>query len=145
MDHSQSEVSSPDEVRPPLRSTERITGADTSSKDVALQSMLATALDCVVGALEATIDPTGVTFHRVPGSARARMADLGLDFASMWTSGVRIEALTDASVLELDVHFMQFTYGMTSTGTTVDVVVDGRLRDPVRAVEDSIVQVDRAT
>ena len=65
-------------------------------------SVLNPALDCVVGCLEMTTNAAGIVFQRVPGTARTRMADPALDFASCVPSGVRLEMLTDAPAIELD-------------------------------------------
>lgn len=111
-----------------------------------MRSVLNSALDCVVGAVETTADPTGVVFHRVPAAARARLADPTLDFVSSVPSGVRFEALTDAEVLELDVELTHVVLpGMDSPGTTLDLVVDGTLREPVHTMRETVVVLDLGT
>ncbi len=109
-------------------------------------SVLNAALDCVVGALETVREPTGITFHRVPASARAQMSDLVLDLMSAVPSGIRIEALTDSAVIELDVELTHAEFrGMASVGSVFDLVVDGAMRDPVRTFEETIVTFDPVT
>ncbi|MFI7341020.1 SGNH/GDSL hydrolase family protein [Streptomyces sp. NPDC050085] len=111
-----------------------------------MQSVLNSALECVVGAVETTADAAGVVFHRVPAAARARLGDPALDFMSSVPSGVRIEAFTDAAVLELDVELTHLVLeGMESPGTALDLVVDGTLREPVRTTRESVVVVDLRT
>jgi hypothetical protein len=103
-------------------------------------------LDCVVGAIDRVVDPSGVTFHRSPAVGRARLGDFTFDFMSAVPSGVRIEALTDASALELDVALTKALLpGMTSSGSPFDVVVDGDLRAPVIAADQTVILFDPAT
>ncbi|MFH0175976.1 SGNH/GDSL hydrolase family protein [Streptomyces cacaoi] len=103
-----------------------------------MHSVLDRALDCVVGALGKTTDTTGVTLHRSPDSGRARLADRAFDFNSAVPSGVRLEMLTDATELELDARLtVVLPLGMPSTGSVFDLVVDGELREPVVATEES--------
>lgn len=111
-----------------------------------MRSVLKQALDCVAGAVETASDETGVVFHRVPSSARARLAEPTLDFMSAVPSGVRMEALTDAAFLELDVSLTHLVMaGTDSPGTTVDVVVDGTLRETVHTAQETVLTLDLRT
>ncbi|MDQ0584222.1 SGNH/GDSL hydrolase family protein [Streptomyces rishiriensis] len=111
-----------------------------------MHSVLDRALDCVVGALGKTTDPTGVTLHRSPDSGRARLADRAFDFNSAVPSGVRLEMLTDATDVELDALLtVVLPLGMPSAGSVFDLVVDGELREPVVAREYGRVYFDPAT
>ncbi|MET7656308.1 hypothetical protein ABZT00_36610, partial [Streptomyces sp. NPDC005486] len=129
-----------------------------------MHSVLDLALDCVVGALGKTtepsdpIDPTdpadpteparpaGVTLHRSPERGRAQLADSAFDFSSAVPSGVRLEMLTDATELELDARLrVVLPPGMPSAGSVFDLVVDGELREPVVATEQSLIFLDPAT
>ncbi|QNS08183.1 GDSL-type esterase/lipase family protein [Streptomyces xanthii] len=111
-----------------------------------MRSVLNLALECATGAVEAAADGTGVAFHRVPAAARAQLADPTLDFMSTVPSGVRIEALTDAAVLELDVDLTHLVVqGTSSPGTAVDVVVDGALREAVRTTRETVLVIDLRT
>ncbi|MFI1922125.1 SGNH/GDSL hydrolase family protein [Streptomyces sp. NPDC020377] len=111
-----------------------------------MHSVLDRALDCVVGALGKTTDTTGVTLHRSPDAGRARLADRAFDFNSAVPSGVRLEMLTDATELELDARLtVVLPLGMPSGGSVFDLVVDGELREPVVATEQSPVFFDPAT
>ncbi|MBC9711091.1 lipase [Streptomyces sp. TRM66268-LWL] len=109
-------------------------------------SVLAAALACVRGAVETTADDAGVTFQRVPAAARARIADPTLDLMSAVPSGVRLEVLTDATVLELDADLTHLVpMGEESPGTALDLVVDGMLRAPVHAGRETVVHIDYRT
>ncbi|MFD9396355.1 SGNH/GDSL hydrolase family protein [Streptomyces sp. NPDC060000] len=132
-----------------------------------MHSVLDLALDCVVGALGKSTESTGsgesvgsarsagsggptefagVTLHRSPDSGRARLDDRAFDFSSAVPSGVRLEMLTDATELELDARLsVVLLPGMPSAGSVFDLVVDGELREPVVATEQSPVFLDPAT
>jgi lysophospholipase L1-like esterase len=111
-----------------------------------VRSVLTEALAGVVGALETAADADGVTFHRVPALARTRQADMFIDFMSATPSGVRIEALTDAASLELDVRLARALLpGAESPGTAFDVVTDGVLQAPVRATEETLIRYAPST
>ncbi|MBB3733997.1 SGNH/GDSL hydrolase family protein [Nonomuraea dietziae] len=111
-----------------------------------MQSVLQAALACVVGAVETTTDPSGVTFHRSSSTVRARLDDMGLDSMSAVPAGIRMEALTDASALILDVQLTEFLMlGATSSGSAFDLVLDGELRDPVTTTEQTLVVIDPVT
>lgn len=110
-----------------------------------MQSVLTSAMACVVGALE-TESTNGVLFHRTPRAARARMTDPFLNYHSSVASGVRIEALTDSSTLEIDVELQHMALpGLVSKGSTFDVVIAGELRDPVRTSNERLILLDPAT
>ncbi|MCF2531132.1 SGNH/GDSL hydrolase family protein [Yinghuangia soli] len=111
-----------------------------------MQSVLAPALDCVVGALETDVEATGVTFHRTRHSARVRFADPAFDFVSATPSGVRIEMLTTAAQVELDVVLTTLVPpGLPVADTLFDLVVDGVLRAPAGTSVQTVVRVDPDT
>jgi lysophospholipase L1-like esterase len=111
-----------------------------------MQSVLEAALGCVAGAVETTADASGVTFHRSSAMTRARLGDLAFDFMSAVPSGVRIEAVTDASVLEIDAELTKILMpGMAATGTAFDLVIDGEPREPVIADEQSLILLEPGT
>ncbi|GAA1748884.1 SGNH/GDSL hydrolase family protein [Nonomuraea bangladeshensis] len=111
-----------------------------------MRSIREAALGSVAGAVEPASDTTGVTFHRSSGTTRARLGDLGFDFMSAIPSGVRIEAMTDATALELDVELTKILMpGTAATGTAFDLVIDGDLREPVVTDEQNLIVVDPAT
>ncbi|MGW2910348.1 SGNH/GDSL hydrolase family protein [Streptomyces asoensis] len=111
-----------------------------------MHSVLDPALGCVVGALGKTTGAAGVTLHRSPDTGRARLDDRAFDFSSSVPSGVRLEMLTDATALELDVVLsVVLLPGMPAAGSVFDLVVDGELREPVVATGQSPVYLDPAT
>ncbi|SEH02986.1 GDSL-like Lipase/Acylhydrolase family protein [Nonomuraea solani] len=110
-----------------------------------MRSVRNAALRCFAGAVEPVTDATGVTFHRSCGTTRARLGDLGFDFMSTVPSGVRFEAFTDASVLELDVDLTKVLTPGVTVGTAFDLVIEGDLRAPVIADEQTLIVLDTAT
>lgn len=111
-----------------------------------MRSVLVPALDCVVGALETTVDAEGVVFHRAPASTRSRLADPALDFMSATPSGVRFEMWTDAEELELEVALTRAAPpGLPVPDTVFDLVVDGILHEPVGTSRQTVVRVDPLT
>ncbi|MFG3020014.1 SGNH/GDSL hydrolase family protein [Streptomyces sp. NPDC048254] len=111
-----------------------------------MRSVLALALDCVVGALEKTPGPAGVALHRAPGPGRAQLADTGYEIVSTMPSGVRLEMLTDATEIEVDARLTQVVMaGSEPSDAVFDLVVDGELRAPVTSSDQTLVHVDPAT
>jgi hypothetical protein len=112
-----------------------------------MKSVLQDALRCVVEAVETTTATDGgVTFHRSPASARARLGDPSLHLPSAVPSGVRLELLTDAPAIDLEVHLARLVFGdAPSTGSTFDVVVDGVLSEPVRTLQETVLRVKPPT
>lgn len=111
-----------------------------------MNSIVHRLLDCVVGILDLSVDRDRVVFHRSLRTARHRLGDPSFDFMSSVPSGVRVEALTDASHIELDVALTrQLLPGRTSDGSTFDLVVDGSLCAPVTVTNEAYALVDPAT
>ena len=108
-----------------------------------MTSVLDEALRSVRGALETASGPDGVTFHRSPALGRGRLGDPAFNRSSSVPSGVRLEVLTDASVLELDVTLARLMDSDSAPGgSTFDVVVDGVLLEPVRVLTEIAPPVD---
>ncbi|MFV2196746.1 SGNH/GDSL hydrolase family protein [Nocardiopsis sp. LOL_012] len=112
-----------------------------------MPSVLAPLLDCVVGAIETAQGPSGAVFHRTPATGRALLGEPRFDQMSATTSGVRIEALTDAPEIELDVRLtVRLPRGTRPEGGgAFDAVVDGRLHEPEVVDTATVVVVDPAT
>ncbi|MEV6350600.1 SGNH/GDSL hydrolase family protein [Actinoplanes sp. NPDC051851] len=108
-----------------------------------MRSVLTTVLDAAAGALEVVPGPDGAVLHRSSRTTRSRLTDPGFDFMSAVPSGVRIEADTDAHVIELDVELTKVLLaGTTSAGAAFDLVVDGVLRAPVVTTEETLIVMD---
>ena len=110
-----------------------------------MQSMLKSALECVVGALTTEV-AEGVTFHRTPAAARAQMGDPFLTYHSSVSSGIRIDAVTDCRALELDVEIRHIVVpGVPSKGAAFDLVIDSELREPVWTDQERLMLMDPVT
>ncbi|MFF4895393.1 SGNH/GDSL hydrolase family protein [Streptomyces sp. NPDC001068] len=111
-----------------------------------MRSVLALALDCVVGALEKTPGPAGFALQRAPAAGRAQLADTGYGIVGSMPSGVRLEMLTDATEVEVDAQLTQVVMaGCEPSDAVFDLVVDGELRAPVTTCDQSLVHVDPVT
>ncbi|MCX4885583.1 GDSL-type esterase/lipase family protein [Streptomyces sp. NBC_00847] len=111
-----------------------------------MRSVLDLALDCVTGALVKSAEATGVTLHRAPAAGRTQLDSQAYEFNSSVPSGVRLEMLTDATEIELDARLAQvLLQGASPTGSVFDLVVEGELRDPVVATEQTLILVEPAT
>ena len=102
---------------------------------------------CVRGALESEISDHGdLTFHRTPRAGRSAVAHSALDYVSATPSGVRLEGVTDASVIEVEFEILRALYpGTHSEGSVFDVVVDGVPRAPLTVTAERIVPFDLTT
>ncbi|MEU3279117.1 SGNH/GDSL hydrolase family protein [Streptomyces antibioticus] len=110
------------------------------------QSVLDRALDCVVGALATTVELDGIALHRAPEAGRRQLADPMYEFSSTVPSGVRLEMLTDAAEVELVARFTEaLPLGETPSGSVLDLVVEGELREPVVVREENLIFHDPAT
>ena len=76
------------------------------------------------------LEPTerGIVLHRMPAWARAQHNDIALPMLETMPSGGRLEMVTDATTIELDVHLTLVQLG-TEPGppAAFDLVVDGEL------------------
>ncbi|MEV6348303.1 SGNH/GDSL hydrolase family protein [Actinoplanes sp. NPDC051851] len=108
-----------------------------------MKSVLATALGMLAGAVETVPGPAGgVVVHRSPAAGRARLGDDAFQYASSVPSGVRLEMLTDATVIELDAELTRVVFDDRDLpGSSFDLVVDGVPQDPVRAGQETRIVV----
>lgn len=111
-----------------------------------MRSVLEQSLAFVRGALETESTAGGTVFQRAPRAGRALLTRTGLDYVSATASGVRLEVVTDAAVIELDLEITRALYpGTASDGSTFDVVVDGVAREPIVVAAERIVYFDLVT
>lgn len=104
------------------------------------------ALASIRGALAVEVDGLGVRFQRSPREGREILRDSAFDYVSATPSGVRIEAETDASAIELVIELTRALYpGTSSDGSSFDVVLDGQPRDSIVIHEENVVFFDAET
>jgi hypothetical protein len=107
-----------------------------------MKSILDTVTPCIVGAVEVESSPVGINIHRSTAHTRACIADIRFDHASGTPSGVRIEATTDATWIELDLSLTRAIMPeQTVPASFVDIIVDGVLGTPVPITSESIARV----
>jgi hypothetical protein len=84
----------------------------------------------VAGVVDLEPTEAGIVLHRMPAWARVQHNDITLGLLEQMPTGGRLELVTDASVLELDVQLTLLQIGDGPEPTAVfDVVVDGELVD----------------
>jgi hypothetical protein len=100
----------------------------------------------LAGILEVEATVEGIVLHRMPEWARTRHNDIALSLLETMPSGARIEMLTDAATLELDVHLTMVQVGsMSWPAPCFDLVVDGALGQPRTTRTGTLIRVDEQT
>ena len=111
-----------------------------------------TAVDVADGAIRAAgileVEPTagGLVLHRLPPFARAQHNDISLPLLETMPSGARLEMVTDARTIELDVQLTHVQLGPEpGPAAAFDLVVDGELAGLEATREGTLIVVDRRT
>lgn len=101
----------------------------------------------VAGALDRDVGDEGVTFRRVPPSARHQIVDPALRLVVAMPAGVRLEFRTDATALELDVMTTLLQLGADAEPwpATFDLVVGGQLAASFPTLDGTRIVVDPTT
>ena len=82
----------------------------------------------VASALDTDTSADGVSFRRLPGWTRPQLTDIAHELAVTAPAGVRLELVTDARRIELDVlTFRLELNGRPALPAVFDLVVDGEL------------------
>jgi len=109
-------------------------------------------VDVLGGAVRAAgileLEPTerGIVLHRMPAWARSQHNDIALPMLETMPSGCRLEMVTDATTLELDVHVTMVQLGSEpSTPAGFDLVVDGELVAGESTRTGTLIVIDRYT
>jgi len=109
-------------------------------------------VDVLGGAVRAAglleLEPTGrgIVLHRMPAWARVQHNDIALPMLESMPSGGRLEMLTDAEVIELDVHLTLVQLGSEpGTPAAFDLVVDGQLLAGESTRVGTLITIDRFT
>ena len=111
-----------------------------------------TELDVLGGAVRAAgiveLEPTdrGIVLHRMPAWARSQHNDISLPLLETMPSGGRLELVTDATVLELEVHLTCVQLGAEpGPPAAFDLVVDGELTAVQSTRTGTLIVIDRYT
>lgn len=84
----------------------------------------------LAGVVDEQRTPTGLRLSRLPARAQAQSLDPALPWAASQGSGTRLELVTDATRLELDVQLLRLsTDGRPAPPAPFDLVAQGELRE----------------
>jgi lysophospholipase L1-like esterase len=95
--------------------------------------------------LEPSIHGRGHALHRLPGWTKPQVVDPALLLIRAMPSGCRVEMVTDATAIELDVALTMVQLGDDRTGAGFDLVVDGELVDGTVSHDGTVFVVDMET
>jgi lysophospholipase L1-like esterase len=88
----------------------------------------------------------GFALHRLPQWTQPQVVDPALGLMRGMPSGCRVEVVTDATAIELDVRLMMVQLGdEPGPGGSFDLVVDGELIANVATREGTVLKVDMDT
>jgi hypothetical protein len=97
------------------------------------------------GVLDLEATEGGIVFHRMPPWARVQHNDLALALLETMPSGGRLEMVTDATALELDVHLTQLQLGdEPGPPAAFEVAIDDELVAAHETREGTLITVDVA-
>jgi lysophospholipase L1-like esterase len=100
----------------------------------------------VAGIVELEPTPRGIVLHRMPSWARAQHNDVALPLIEMMPSGGRLEMVTDATCLELDVHLTLVQIGPEpGPPACFEIVVDGHLAGAQETRTGTLIVVEPRT
>lgn len=100
----------------------------------------------VVGALDVDRTADGVVFRRLPNWTRHQLVDPALQVLTTMPAGVRLELVTDATELELDVFLTVLQLGDDApVPAAFDAVVGGKVVETQRSSEGTRIVVDMRT
>lgn len=91
------------------------------------------------------LDPTGdgATTQRLPAWARAQLVDMAISAVSSMPSGGRLEMITDATEIELDLLVTRIVFpGRDPWPATLDLVVDGEVTDTAATEEGHLIHLE---
>ena len=109
-------------------------------------------VDVLGGAVRAAgvleLEPTegGIVLHRMPAWARAQHNDISLPLLETMPSGCRLEMVTDATTLELDVQLTLVQLGPDpGPAAAFDLVVGGAVTSSESTRAGTLIVIDRQT
>ncbi len=100
----------------------------------------------VAGALDTDVTPDGVVFRRLPAWSRHQIMDIALGLLITMPAGVRLEFVTDATAIELDVMLTGLVMNDRPRKPMVfDLVVDGEVAASEESVTGNWILLDTFT
>jgi hypothetical protein len=98
------------------------------------------------GIVELESTPGGTVLHRMPAWARAQHNDIALSLVETMPSGGRLEMVTDATCLELDVQLTLVQLGAEpGPPATFEVIIDGERARVESTRTGTLIVIDRRT
>ena len=100
----------------------------------------------VAGALDRDETADGIVFRRLPGWTRHQIMDIQLGFVITMPAGVRLEFVTNATEIEVDVLLTRLELGgRPAKAAAFDLVVDGALVDSQASESGHLIRIESAT
>ncbi len=100
----------------------------------------------VAGALDTDVTADGIIFRRLPSWTRHQIMDIQLGFVITMPAGVRLELVTDATEIEVDVLLTRLELGARpSKAAAFDLVVDGTVVDTQASESGHLIRIDAVT
>lgn len=109
-------------------------------------------VDVIGGAVRAAgvveLEPTadGIVLHRMPAWARVQHNDIALPLLETMPSGARLEMITEATCLELDVQLTLIQIGPEpGPAATFEIVLDGKVASAEATRTGTLIVIDQRT
>lgn len=99
----------------------------------------------VAGVVELEATAGGILLHRMPAWARAQHNDIALSLVETMPSGARLEMVTDATCLELDVQLTLVQIGELRPPAGFEIVVEGQPVGTATTRTGTLIVVDQRT
>jgi hypothetical protein len=100
----------------------------------------------VAGALDTDVTADGVVFRRLPAWTRHQIMDIALGLLITMPAGVRLELVTDAKEIDLDVFLTRLVLNDAPEKPAVfDLVVDGTVAASQQSMAGNCIHVDSFT
>jgi hypothetical protein len=100
----------------------------------------------VFGVLDQDVSSDGVVYRRLPSWTRPQIVDPALGVLVTMPAGARLEFVTDAREIELDVMLTVIRFGdLPFTRPTFDLVVDGTVQSSVTPSDFRSIDIDPVT
>ncbi|HSM66941.1 MAG TPA: GDSL-type esterase/lipase family protein [Ilumatobacteraceae bacterium] len=96
----------------------------------------------IAGVIDLDRTDDGATTHRLPARARSQSMEIAIAAVSSMPSGGRIEMITDATEIELDLLVTRIAFpGRDPWPATVDLVVDGEVAATAATEEGHLIRL----
>ena len=94
---------------------------------------------------EPNLTGNGHQLHRLPAWTQPQVVDPAMLLMRNMPAGARLELVTDATVIELDVQLTILRVDGQGVGATFDLVIDGEIVETLRSDHGNLLSVDMET